>query len=203
MPRTERPEQLAHGCFTAGAHQERAQDGAHDAHACDEERQHYPRREVAGARGGNGCCDRNGGYDGRGVGLEQVGTHAGHVAHVVAHVVGDGCRVPGVVLRNARLHLAHDVGTNVCSLGEYASANACEEGNGRCAEPEACYHRDVLQDEVEDRNADDADADHRYAHDGAAGEGHAKAGVEADHGSACGARVGPDGDAHAYVARAG
>jgi hypothetical protein len=32
------------------------------------------------------------------VGLEQVGAHAGHVADVVAHVVGDGGRVAGVVL---------------------------------------------------------------------------------------------------------
>ena len=44
------------------------------------------------------------------VGLEQVGGHAGAVADVVAHVVGDGGGVAGVVLGDARLDLADQVG---------------------------------------------------------------------------------------------
>ena len=63
-----------------------------------------------------------GGDDGDDVGLEQVGGHAGAVAHVVAHVVGDGGGVAGVVLGDARLDLAHQVGAHVGRLGEDAAA---------------------------------------------------------------------------------
>ena len=47
------------------------------------------------------------------VGLEQVGRHAGAVADVVAHVVGDHGRVARVVLGDAGLDLADDVGADV------------------------------------------------------------------------------------------
>ena len=56
------------------------------------------------------------------VGLEQVGAHAGAVADVVAHVVGDGGGVAGVVLGNAGLDLADQVGAHVGGLGEDAAA---------------------------------------------------------------------------------
>lgn len=45
-----------------------------------------------------GGGDHESGAGGLGVGPEQVGTHASHVAHVVAHVVSDGGRVAGVIL---------------------------------------------------------------------------------------------------------
>ena len=48
-----------------------------------------------------------------GVGLEQVGGHAGAVADVVADVVGDHGRVARVVLGDARLDLADEVGADV------------------------------------------------------------------------------------------
>ena len=47
------------------------------------------------------------------VGLEQVGRHAGAVADVVADVVGDRGRVARVVLGDARLDLADEVGADV------------------------------------------------------------------------------------------
>ena len=43
--------------------------------------------------------DDEGGARGLGEGAEQVGPHARHVAHVVAHVVGDRRGVARVVLR--------------------------------------------------------------------------------------------------------
>ena len=76
------------------------------------------------------------GDDGADVGLEQVGTHAGHVADVVAHVVGDGGRVERVVLGDPGLDLAHEVGADVGGLGVDAAAHAGEERDGRGAQRE-------------------------------------------------------------------
>ena len=101
---------------------------------------------VDGAEGGH--PEDDGGDDGDHVGLEQVGGHAGAVAHVVAHVVGDGGGVAGVVLGDAGLDLAHQVGAHVGGLGEDAAAHPHEQGQQRGAEAEADEHRGggVLED---------------------------------------------------------
>ena len=56
--------------------------------------------------------------------LEEVGAHAGDVADVVTDVVGDGGRVARVVLGDARLDLADEVGADVGGLGVDAAADA-------------------------------------------------------------------------------
>jgi hypothetical protein len=66
--------------------------------------------------------EQHGGHRRHGIGLEQIGRHAGAVAHVVAHVVGDDRRVAGVVFGNSGFHLAHQVGTDIRTLGEDAAA---------------------------------------------------------------------------------
>ena len=71
------------------------------------------------------------------VGLEEVGRHAGAVADVVAHVVGDHRGIARVVLGNARLDLAHQVGADVGALGEDAAAKTREDRDQRAAEREA------------------------------------------------------------------
>ncbi len=77
---------------------------------------------------------QHGGDDGHRVGLEQVGGHAGAVAHVVAHVVGDHGGVAGVVLGDAGLDLADQVGADVGALGEDAAAETGEDRDQRAAE---------------------------------------------------------------------
>src|SRR3712207_7388001 len=56
-------------------------------------------------------------------GLEQVGGHAGAVADVVPHVVGDHGGVAGVVLGDRPLDLADQVGPDIGRLGEDAPAD--------------------------------------------------------------------------------
>ena len=87
--------------------------------------------------------------------LEQVRRHAGAVAHVVAHVVGDGGRVAGVVLGDARLDLADQVGADVGGLGEDAAADPQEQRQQRAAEAEADEdrRRGVLEDHHDERGA--------------------------------------------------
>ena len=84
------------------------------------------------------------------VGLEQVGRHAGAVADVVADVVGDRGGVAGVVLGDAGLDLADEVGADVGGLGEDAAADTHEQRDQRAAEAEADEHGGggVLEDEA-------------------------------------------------------
>ena len=57
-----------------------------------------------------------------GVGLEQVGRHAGAVADIVADIVGDDGGIARIVLGNAGLDLADEVGADIGALGEDAAA---------------------------------------------------------------------------------
>src|SRR6185437_16384972 len=70
----------------------------------------------------------------------QVGGHAGAVADVVAHVVGDGGGVARVVFRDAGLDLADQVTTHVGGFGEDAAAYPHEHGQQRGAESESFQH---------------------------------------------------------------
>ena len=106
--------------------------------AADAERQDQDR--VAHRAGEEDRRQQHGGDDGHHVGLEQIGRHAGAVAHVVAHVVGDHGGVAGVVLGDAGFHLADQVGAHVGALGEDAAAEPGEDRDQRSAEAER-HHR--------------------------------------------------------------
>ena len=138
-----------------------------------------------------------GGDDAADIGLEQVRAHAGHVAHIVAHVVSNDSRVARVVLGNPRLHLSHQVRPNIGGLGEYASADSGEQGDGACAKAEAGDCADVLEHQVEYRYSQEADAHNRHAHNRAAGEGDAQSGVKTPLGGGGGPHVGAHGNVHA------
>ena len=114
-------------------HRERADDRGQQRHAADHQRVHaHLAHLVEGEH-----AEQHHGHGGHRVGLEEVGGHAGAVAHVVAHVVGDHRGVARVVLGDARLDLAHDVGAHVGGLGEDAAAQTGEHGDQRAAEAQA------------------------------------------------------------------
>ena len=76
----------------------------------------------------------------------KVGAHAGHVAHVVAHVVGNRGGVSGIVFGNAVFHLADKIGTNVGRLGKDATADASKQSLATGAHAKAEHgDRDVDQ----------------------------------------------------------
>ena len=109
-------------------------------------------------------CD--GGDD---VGLEEVGGHAGAVTDVVTDVVGDDGRVAGVVLGDAGLDLADEVGAHVGGLGEDAAAETGEDRDERATEAETdeCRGRsDSHRDQDRhDRHRQDAEPDDEQAGD--------------------------------------
>ena len=134
------------------------------------------------------------------VALEEVGGHAGAVADVVADVVGDGGRVAGVVLGDARLDLADEVGADVGRLGEDAAADAQEQGEQRAAEaePDEDRGRGVLEDHDDDGGAEQAEADGEHAGDAAGAERDLqRAGQRARPGRGGGADVAAHREAHA------
>ena len=140
---------------------------------------------------------------GDGVGLEEVGSHAGAVTHVVADVVGDGRGVARVVLGDVVLDLADQVGADVGSLGEDAAADPHEHGEQRGAEAEALEHVGclVLEEEHDQAGAEQAEtdgehADHRTGPQTDPHGGLAPLGV----GRRGDPEVGPDGEVHAEVA---
>ena len=122
---------------TVGAEldEEGADDRGDDAGGADRERIHHRRNErrcvLEEDRG-----EHHRRHHRHRVSLEQVGSHAGAIAHVVAHVVGDGRRIARVIFRNAGLDLANEVGADVGALGEDAAAEPSEDRNQRGAKAE-------------------------------------------------------------------
>src|SRR4029077_20759941 len=106
-------------------------DRAQYADGPDQQREDDPLVAEAGIAQDHGCDD------GDLVALEDVGGHAGTVADVVADIVGDGGGVARVVLGDAGLDLADQVGADVGRLGIDAAADSHEQGQQGAPESEA------------------------------------------------------------------
>ena len=78
--------------------------------------------------------EQHGRDDGHGIGLEQIGGHAGAVADIVADIVGDHGGVARIILGNAGLDLADEIGADIGALGEDAAAETGEDRDQRGAE---------------------------------------------------------------------
>mmetsp|Transcript_15694 Transcript_15694/g.39782 ORF Transcript_15694/g.39782 Transcript_15694/m.39782 type:complete len:631 (-) Transcript_15694:526-2418(-) len=112
---------------------ERGDERDEDANGGDAQREHHRGPHVLLAEGGEGGNHERGARA-FGEASEEVGTHAGNVADVVADVVRDGCGVARVILGDVLLHLADEVGTHVGSLGVDSAAHTPEQRDGRAAE---------------------------------------------------------------------
>ena len=156
----------------------------------------------------HGGGDRDGGDHRAAVGLEDVRAHARHVAHIVAHVVGDDSGVAGIVLGDAGFDLADEVRPDVGALGEDAAPDAREEGHARRAHPEPVDRVRGLgvaaEEEVEGAEPEQPERGDGEAHDGAAEERDREGFVAAPGmGGHGGADVRPGGGPHADEARGG
>ena len=127
----------------------------------------------------------------------------GAVAHVVAHVVGDGGGVARVVLRDAGLHFADQVGADVGSLGEDAATDSQEQRQQRATEAEADEddRAGVLEHHDDGGGAQQAEADGEHAGDAAGAERNGERPRQAvGERSSGGAHVAASGQGHADVA---
>ena len=114
--------------------------------AADRERIDHRRRQ-AFLTGEEDRGEHHGGDDRHRIGLEQVGRHAGAVADIVADVVGDRGRIAWIVLGNAGLDLADEIGADVGALGEDAAAKTGENRDQRPAEAERHQRVDDVRSE--------------------------------------------------------
>ena len=87
-----------------------------------------------GVAGQQQRAEQHGGDDCHRVRLEQIGRHAGAIADVVAHVVGDDRGIARIVFGNAGFHLADEIGADIRALGEYSAAQPRENRDQRPAE---------------------------------------------------------------------
>ncbi len=170
----------------AEADEEGADDRGEDAGAADGERQHHHLAEQVGVVAEEDGGQNHSGDRGHRIGFEQVGGHAGAVADVVAHVVGDGGRIAGIVFRDTGFNLADHVAADVRTLGEDAAAKTGEDRDQRRAEAErhqgvddgavgGRHAQDAGQDVVVARHAQKRAAGHEHAGHGAGAEGHLQA----------------------------
>ena len=150
-----------------------------------------------------------------GDGLEQIRAPRAAVAHVVPDEIRDDRGVPRVILRDARLHLSHQVGTHVGGFGVDAAAELREEGDERSAEAVADEHERHLVDARAPRPAhvehegvereQHGDAEDCHGDDDDRGETpgskrHHQRLPRASSGGARDSHVGSDADPHADVA---
>ena len=153
----------------------------------------------------------HGGEDGAAVALVQVCAHTGYVAHIVAHIIGNGGRIARVILRDVLLHLAHNIGPYVRGLGVDTAAHAGKQCLRRGTHAEGEHgggdnHQvlrlrrviEKLEHAPPDGNVQQAQAHHGEAHDGAAAEGNLEAGIEAAHGGIGRTGTGIRGGFHAH-----
>ena len=207
-----RLQQLAHACAFPGAHGEDAYDREHHSDGGDQHGREYG-LELHGFSVAYecGCPERDRGEDGAAVAFVEVGSHTRDVTYVVAHVVGYGRRVPGVVFRDSRLDLAHEVGSHVGGLGVDASADPGEQGLGGRSHAEGehgrgdgdellgpLYAYELVEDYVPERNVKESQADYGQAHHGSAPESYLQSVVEPSSGRVGGAPGGVGRRLHAH-----
>ena len=212
--------------------EEGAQDGGENPYAGQHQRQQHgieAAKSVVNLKTRNadeGSAQHHRADDRAYIRFEKVGAHAGHISYVVAHVVGDGCRVQRVVFRNAGFHLAYQVGAYVGSLGVDASPNTGKEGDRRSPKRKPGNHGDHFIDvpdillhllcagsslqrgnehigieQHQKPQAKHAQADNAHPHDGSSGESHFQGLAQAGAGGVGRAHIGPRGHFHADETR--
>ena len=136
--------------------------------------------------------------------LEDVRGHPGAVPDVVPDVVRDRRRVPRVVLGDADLHLADEIGADVGDLRVDAAADAHEQGDERAAEAEPDQHpRGVAAEHHEDdRRAEEAQPDGEHPRHRPRLKRRLERVLEAARRRVRGAHVAADGQVHADEAGA-
>ena len=119
-----------------GPYKECGDHGTENAYAAQHQREDSRIQPTA-----DGCsckCQGDGRDNGANIAFKQIGTHTGYIAHIVAHIVCNGCRVAGIVLRNTGLHFAHQISAHVRSLGINTAADTGKQSDRRRTQTKAC-----------------------------------------------------------------
>ena len=143
-----------------------------NGHASKQERINDRRAEACGKR-----ADEHRANERNRVGFENVRRHACAITDIIAHVIGNGCRVARIVLVEIRLHLSNQVRSDIRSLRINAAAQTREDRNERRAQSHANEARNrpvrahLGHHEPKDTDGQKRQADDQQARHGAAIEG--------------------------------
>ena len=177
-------EQILHGCALLGTNHIDADEREEDADGCDDHRSDDGTElhiAVHGKSGSSQCgCRKNGTT----IALVKVGTHSGNITHIISYIIGNGSRIPGIIFRDVRLHLTHQVGSHIGSLGIDASSHSGKESLGRSTHSEG-KHRGGdgneggclagiygVQNNKPDGDIEQTESYHDKSHHGTAAEGY-------------------------------
>ena len=118
-------------------------DGGDDASRADRERVEHGglQHRLAGEENRG---EHHGGDDRHNIGFEQIGGHAGAIADIVAHIIGDRRRIAGIILGNPGFDLADEIGADISPLGENAATKTGEDRDERGTETERDQRVDRL-----------------------------------------------------------
>jgi hypothetical protein len=68
---------------------------------------------------------QNGSY----IRTKKVGTHTGNVTNIITYVIGDCCRVAGIIFRNTGFHFTNKVSAYVSSFCIDTTTNTGKQRN--------------------------------------------------------------------------
>ena len=124
----------------------------------------------------------------------QVGSHAGHVTHVVTYVIGNSGRVARVVFGDSGLYLTYKVGPHIGSFRIDTTADTGEEclSGGPHTESKhggsdytefmsrcQCVSRNhFVQQQIPERNVEQAETDYDKSHYRTAPKGNPQSGIQ-------------------------
>ena len=182
--------QVTHGSPVTRAHQEDAEKREKDAHGGDDHRgdDRLELHLTVKGKGRGTQCSR--GEYRSAVALVQVGAHAGHVAHIIAYIIGDGSRIAWIILGDVGFHLAHKVCSDIGRLGVDTATHTGEqslrgsthsEGEHRGGDGDQCGMLALIEgceDEKPEGDVEQAEADHNQAHDRTRAERHTQTAVQ-------------------------
>ena len=142
------------------------------------------------------------GHDGDLVRLKDVRRHAGAIADVVTHQVGNHGRIARIVLFQALFHFAHQIRTHVGRLRKNTTAHAHKQRQQRAAKTKAQQRirRCLAQHNKDDGAAEQAQAICKHAGDGAGAVRNAQRTGKAVAALGCHAHVALYRHAHANLA---
>ena len=187
---TQRTEQLLHIGPFFSPHQKDAYHRKENSHRSDQHRgEHGFELHIPG----ESCRpERRRGEDRAAIAFIEVGAHAGHVAHIVAHVIGDGRRIARIVFGNTRFDFTYQVGAHIGRFRVNSAADTREQRLRRGTHTESQHRRGndhqflgighpfnkMIQDQIPYGNIEQAQPHHDEPHHGAAAKSHPQAAVK-------------------------
>ena len=173
----QRTEQIPHRGTFLSAYQEDSQQRQEYTHRSNQHGGDDSLQLNLQTRYAKSCSTQSRGREDRAtVALIQVGTHAGYVAYIITHIISNGGRIAGIILRNVSLNLTYNIGTHVGSLGidttTYTGKQSLrrsthtegQHGGSNGDESHLVASIEIVEHQEPDSNVEQSQSDNRQTH---------------------------------------